>query len=63
VILDKAITYIAELKKQTEEVSQENAGLRLIINGGSHDRYLYANGVRRKGVARGHITPNVLRKV
>lgn len=50
VILEKALTYIAELEKEKEELAKENARLRK--DRSSLSSYLYANGVRQKEMVR-----------
>jgi len=48
VILGKAIAYIAELEKQVEKLTKENARLNFVIEG-SLDSYLYASGQPCRG--------------
>jgi hypothetical protein len=54
VILDQAISYIAELEKQKKKVVEENARIRSIIDG-CLDPYLYAGGAQTKGVMAGQM--------
>lgn len=48
VILGKAISYIAELEKQVENLTKEKSRLQFVIEG-SLDNYLYASGQPCRG--------------